>query len=100
MLAQIAKEESQEVRKRGFALAAGLFLGDHWKSESAAKGIRRFVEDTCADLKYDVPALSRILRDELHPALAPLPGRILHWLPIMQANLLDAENRNSLTCAC
>jgi len=90
ILSRITEEGSQEVRKLGFGLVAGLFLEKHWTPESAAQGIRTFVEETCADLKFDVPALPQILRDELHPALAPLT----------KANLLDMEQHNSLTSVC
>jgi len=90
MLALISEEGSQEARKVGFGLVVGLFLEHHWKPESAETGMLRFVEDTCVDLKFDVPTLPQILRDELHPALAPLP----------QANLLSAELHVSLTSFC
>ena len=50
------------------------------------EGINKFVGETCEDLKCDVPTLSKIARDELHVALAPLE----------QASLLGQKLRSSL----
>lgn len=71
LLAKIFEEGSQDVRKVGFQLVVGLFKEKQWKAESLAKGVRSFVEDVCPDLKCDVPNLSQILRQELHPSLQP-----------------------------
>jgi len=86
ILATVSEEASQETRKLGFSLVVGLFLEKHWKPEAAAEGISKFVGETCEDLKCDVPTLPKILRDELHLALAPLE----------QANLLGQKLRSSL----
>jgi hypothetical protein len=72
LLICIAEDSSADARKVGFKLVADLILEGHWKAEAAAKGVHTFLEDTCADLKCDVPALPRILREEFHPAMAPL----------------------------
>jgi hypothetical protein len=73
-LGNVAQEGSADVRKVGFEVVAALYLKGHWKSEIAT-GLKVFLSETCPDLKYDVPALSRILRDELHPGLASLVRR-------------------------
>jgi len=86
ILGHLSEEGSQDVRKVGFRLVVGLFVDKHWKPESAANGLRRFVDDMCADLKCDVPALPQILRDELHPALEPL----------VEAKVLDVKLHNSM----
>jgi len=72
LLASIAAEGSEAVRKAGFDLVSGLFLEAHWKSESVTKGVRSFLDNTSLDLQYDVPNLRLILCEELYPALAPL----------------------------
>jgi len=72
MLARMAEEGTEGSRKAGFSLVVGLIVEGHWKAESAVKGLRTFVEETAPDLKCDVPTLPKILKEELHPALAPV----------------------------
>jgi hypothetical protein len=86
LLAQLAEEGSQGARKAGFDLLAGLILKGHWKPEPTSKGVRTFLEDTCSDLKYDVPTLPQILRQELHPCLQP----------VVEAGLLRKDLQNAL----
>jgi len=86
MLARIAEEGSTAVRKVGLDLVVRLFADGHWQPKSATKGVRKFVEETCADLKYDVPTLGSIVRGEVHPALASLAKR----------SLLDPEQHKAL----
>jgi len=86
LLTRLTEEGTEGARKAGFSLMAGLVLEGHWNKESAAKGVRSFVEETCPDLKFDVPALPQILREELHPALAP----------VVKAGFLEAELQNAL----
>lgn len=66
LVAEVAQESSEEVRRSGFRLAAGLFDG-RWNADACAEGLRSFVEEVCEDLKMDVPALPRIVREELAP---------------------------------
>jgi len=88
IMAHLSEEGSQEARKIGLSVVAGLFLEKHWKPESATQGIRRFVEETCEDLKCDVPALAKIVCDEVHPAFSPLvEGKVLD--PRLHAALLN-----------
>lgn len=86
LLSQLAEEGAAGARKAGFDLVAGLILQKHWKPDSAAEGVRSFVEESCPDLKYDVPSLPKILKEELHPALAP----------VVKAGLLKADLQASL----
>lgn len=72
LLASFAEDGTEVVRKLGFRLVAGLILDDHWKAEPAGKGVWTFIVETCPDLKFDVPDLPRIMREELQPALAPV----------------------------
>jgi hypothetical protein len=86
VLVRIVEEGAESSRRVGFDLVAGLFLKGHWQRESAVKGIQSFVEDTCPDLKYDVPTLPKILRDELFLALNPL----------VTAKILDGDQLDTL----
>ena len=74
LLGRIIEEGSCDVRKAGFEVVASLYLKGHWKSE-IKKGLRVFVSETCADLKYDVPILPKVLKEELYPGLLPLVKR-------------------------
>lgn len=74
LLGRIIEEGSCDVRKAGFEVVASLYLNGHWKSE-IKKGLRVFVSETCADLKYDVPILPKVLKEELYPGLLPLVKR-------------------------
>jgi hypothetical protein len=71
-LTMIAEEGSQEVRKIGFQFVAGLFMDGHWQPGALSKGIQTFKEETCTDLKLDIPSLPNIVREELQPAFKPL----------------------------
>jgi len=86
VLSVTAEEGTQEARKVGFALVAGLLLGGHWTKQAATQGIRTFMQDVCPELKFDVPTLPRILREELHPAFSPL----------LEAGLLEAAQHDSM----
>jgi hypothetical protein len=86
LCARIVEEGSQATRKVCFGLAAGLFLEGHWESRSLVKGLKAFIEETCSDLKYDVPTLPRIVQDELYPALSPL----------VKAKLLETDQHKAL----
>lgn len=86
LLSSLMEESSTGTREVGFKLITCLFTDGHWDASSLAAGLSTFCSDTCADLKLDVPALPKILRDELHPALSPL----------VAAKLLDAEQQNQL----
>jgi len=72
LLARLAEEGSHGTRKVGFGFVVGLVLEGHWKAESAEHGLRKFLEETCPELKFDVPNLPQILQEELHFALSPL----------------------------
>lgn len=74
LLGRIVEEGSAEVRKAGFEVVANLYIKGHWKSEIKA-GLRVFMSETCADLKYDVPTLPNILKEELHPGLLRMVKR-------------------------
>lgn len=88
ILSSLVEEGSSATRKVGFSVVVGLFLEKHWKPESAKQGLRSLAQETFPDLKCDVPTLPAILRDELHPAFAPL----------VKANLLDAEQHSAMLC--
>jgi hypothetical protein len=72
LLSRLVEEGSADTRKVCLGLVVGLFLEGHWKQDSLTKGLQIFVEETCPELKYDVPTLGCIVREELQPALAPL----------------------------
>jgi len=74
LLGRFVEEGSSEVRKAGFEVVANLYIKGHWKSEIKS-GLRIFVSETCADLKYDVPTLSTVLKEELHPGFLQLVKR-------------------------
>jgi len=86
MLAIVCEEGNPEKRKVGFRLIVTLFLGGHWKPSALAEGLNSFIRSTCAELKFDVPVLPWILREELRPALAPT----------VQAGLLNAAQHDGL----
>jgi hypothetical protein len=86
LLSAIMEEGSESTRKVCFGLISGLFSKGHWKSKSLNKGLQIFIKETCPDLKFDVPNLPRIVRDEMHPLLAPL----------VEANVLDADQHKAL----
>lgn len=85
LLGRIVEEGSGEVRKAGFEVIANLYIKGLWKSE-IKKGLRVFVSETCADLKYDVPALPNVLKEELHPA----------FLQLVKHGLLSASKHDLL----
>jgi len=89
VLGQVVEEGSAEVRKIGFQFVAGLFIEGHWKPGALGKGLQSFVEDTCADLKCDVPILPMIVHEELYNAFAPLMKNGL--LQSAHYDLLKAE---------
>jgi hypothetical protein len=74
LLVRAAEEGKAEVRKMAFTAVVALFTSTtrRWSLEAAAEGLRMFVEEACEELRCDVPALPRILAEELHPALKPL----------------------------
>lgn len=74
LLGHIVEEGSSEMRKAGFEVVANLYLKGHWKSEIKS-GLRVFVSETCAELKYDVPILPKVLKEELYPGLSRLVKR-------------------------
>jgi hypothetical protein len=86
IISQLVEEGSEVVRKNGFDLVARLFLESHWEAASANESVRMFVEEICPDLKYDVPTLAHILRDELYPALTTLTKKKV--LELEQHNVL------------
>lgn len=85
LLARIAEEGSAEVRIAGFAAAVALFTKGHWHQTAAKAGLHLFME-ACEDLRCDVPALPRILRDELDSALGPLAD----------LSMIDSHQREAL----
>merc|ERR1719265_2478653 len=86
MLVIICENGSKDTRALGFGLVAGLFVKNHWKSEGATKGFGKFMKDVCEDLKCDVPNLSQVLANELHPVLEPL----------VKAKVLTSEQHETL----
>lgn len=89
LLSRISEEGSVSVRKAGFDVVVHLFLDRHWKPESARKGFQIFLEDLCADLKCDVPALPSIVKEEFKPAAARLA----------EAGLVDSSQLEAWLCA-
>lgn len=87
ILTSLAEEGSHQVRKVGLGVIVGLFVEKHWKPESAKQGIRKFVEETCEDLKCDVPALAKIACEEMHPAFEAL----------VEINALDSKLHDCFT---
>lgn len=75
MLVCMVQEGSAAVRKLYFEMAAGLVIECHWKPKTITNGLRKFLEDVCPGLKSDVPNLSEIIWEELHPALSPLASK-------------------------
>jgi len=86
LLALIMEEGSVDVRKAGFSMVSKLFLDKAWPAESINAGLQAFVEETCEDLRCDVPALPRILKEELHPEFAAL----------VSGGMLEAERHEAL----
>jgi len=66
----VIEEGRAEVRKAGFETAANLLLDGHWGAVALNEGLKEFMEVLFEDLSVDVPALPRILSEELKPALA------------------------------
>merc|ERR1719491_1943249 len=75
LLGRVAEEASEVVRKAGFELIVNLFDRVLWKPAALGNGLQIFIDDICSDLKMDVPALPKILREELCPMLQPLVKR-------------------------
>jgi hypothetical protein len=71
LLTCVAQEASAEARKHGFHLIMSLHAKKLWTAD-VNTAIHMFNVDVCPDLCFDVPTLSRILVEELHPALTPL----------------------------
>jgi len=65
-------EETAEAREVGFKLVSKLYLNGNWSPTTLDEGLSIFLEETCPDLKYDVPSLTSIVQKELGPALQPL----------------------------
>jgi hypothetical protein len=72
MLAKVAEEGSEEVRRIGFQFVAGLFTEGHWKPGALEKGVQHFIDGICCDLKFDIPSLPKIVHEELYPTFTPL----------------------------
>jgi hypothetical protein len=72
LLERVAENGAKEFRNLGFELVLGLFKHGHWKPTALGKALADFMQNVAGDLKFDVPALPKILRDELHPMLSPL----------------------------
>lgn len=83
LLGEAAQERDAWVRSACFRLAVGLFGGRGCEMEVLAKGLQTFATEVCEDLRVDVPALPRVVREELVPVIAPLvahgqlPGSLL-----------------------
>jgi len=75
MLGHMVEEGSTAVRKVFFLLVICLFTEGNWTSDALSKGLQDFLDDVYPDLKCDVPSLPKIIREELHPALAPLVSK-------------------------
>jgi hypothetical protein len=90
LLGHIVGEGSVVSRKVGFDLVVRLFAEGHWKPTALRKGLQGF-QDVCDDLKCDVPALPKILREELRPALEPLAKNGLVSTRELDA-LLDSDS--------
>lgn len=75
MLGRMVEEGSAAVRKVYFELVAGLFTEGHWEATALSQGLTDFAENTCPDLKLDIPMLPTILREELHAALAAVVSK-------------------------
>jgi hypothetical protein len=80
ILPQISAWGSEVERCAGFELLARLFITGTWRSAALGKGLSEFFGNF-AELKLDVPALPRIVREELAPSLNKL----------IKAGLLEEE---------
>jgi len=78
MIVRVAEESSEAARKAGFDLIVNLFEKGHWKPTALGIGLQSFIDVVCVDLKMDVPALPKILCEELCPVLQPFCDR--GWL--------------------
>jgi len=85
MLERIAEEGSAEARKVCFKLVSSLFTERYWKASTLGSCLQDFIDEVCPDLKCDIPALYKILREELYPVLVPLVSR-----GMLQQSQLDA----------
>mmetsp|Transcript_61867 Transcript_61867/g.109901 ORF Transcript_61867/g.109901 Transcript_61867/m.109901 type:complete len:700 (-) Transcript_61867:87-2186(-) len=70
-LSFLVQESSAEVRKLGFKCLACLMQGA-WHIDSLSRGLQHFLKEAAEDLHCDVPALPRILKEELAVELAHL----------------------------
>lgn len=68
LLVWTVQEGKAELRQAGFDAAALLVRELGWQSDTAAEGLREFMEMS-EDLQCDVPMLPAIIRDELCPCL-------------------------------
>lgn len=75
MLKIMMKEASEVNRKVFFEMVARLFIEDVWTQSALTSGLEMLLESY--DLKHEEPVLSKILWEELHPAIAPLVSKAL-----------------------
>eukprot|EP00928_Gymnodinium_smaydae_P047115 TRINITY_DN3142_c0_g1_i1.p1 TRINITY_DN3142_c0_g1~~TRINITY_DN3142_c0_g1_i1.p1 ORF type:complete len:421 (+),score=96.48 TRINITY_DN3142_c0_g1_i1:209-1471(+) len=69
----VAGVKSAAARRNGFNLAAQLFVAGPWAHQALRHGLDLFfAPEQLADTRMDVPALSRILLEDMAPILASL----------------------------
>jgi len=72
MLELMVIQSSDALRRMYFDMAASLFADGIWEPRALIDGLQDFLENSCPHLQADVPGLSGIIWDELHPTIAPL----------------------------
>jgi len=72
MLGHMMKEPSKAIRKVFFDMVLSLFVEDIWSQSALTSGLENLLENVCPKLECEVPGLSGILWEELHPVIAPL----------------------------
>lgn len=71
LLSYIVEKSSAEMRTIGFRFIVAIFQTECWRHAALEKGLRSFAR-LRADLQLDVPALPKILFEEMSPAFQPL----------------------------
>jgi len=77
MLTTMIKESSALSRKLFFEMVVCLFTEGIWIQQALTSGLESVLDAGCSDLEKEVPELSKILWQELHPAVAPLVSKAI-----------------------
>lgn len=76
MLKQMIKEDSELGRKVFFQMVVSLFTEGVWTQAALTTGLESLLEEIRDELENQ-PALSKVLWEELHPAIAPLVSKAI-----------------------